>query len=70
VPSGWLGLPAVFAILVGACDAYVRLAVVASAAALAVGADIANPLIGLAITFVILRISCQSWHTVRSPRHR
>ena len=48
-------------------DAYVSLAVIASAAAVAVGADIADPLIGLAITLVILRITWQSWRTVRGP---
>jgi cation diffusion facilitator family transporter len=46
-------------------DAYVSLAVVASAAAVAAGAQIADPLIGLAITLVILRITAQSWRTVR-----
>jgi cation diffusion facilitator family transporter len=46
-------------------DAYVSLAVVASAAALAAGLDIADPLIGLAITLVILRITWRSWQTVR-----
>jgi len=46
-------------------DAYVSLAVVASAAVVALGLDIADPLIGLAITLVILRITWQSWGTVR-----
>jgi cation diffusion facilitator family transporter len=46
-------------------DAYVSLAVVASAAAVTIGVDIADPLIGLAITLVILRITRQSWRTVR-----
>jgi cation diffusion facilitator family transporter len=46
-------------------DAYVSLAVVASAAMIAVGAPIADPLIGLAITVVILRITWASWGTVR-----
>ena len=46
-------------------DAYVSLAVVASAAAVAIGLDVADPLIGLAITLVILRITWQSWRTVR-----
>jgi cation diffusion facilitator family transporter len=46
-------------------DAYVSLAVVASAAAVYAGLDIADPLIGLAITVVILRITRESWHTVR-----
>jgi cation diffusion facilitator family transporter len=48
-------------------DAYVSLAVVASAALVAIGADIADPLIGLAVTFVIARITWQSWETVRAP---
>ena len=46
-------------------DAYVSLAVVASAAVVAVGLDVADPLIGLAITLVILRITWHSWQTVR-----
>jgi len=46
-------------------DAFVSLGVVASAAAVALGLDIADPLIGLAITLVILRITWQSWGTVR-----
>jgi cation diffusion facilitator family transporter len=46
-------------------DAYVSLAVVASAAAVTIGVDLADPLIGLAITLVILRITWQSWRTVR-----
>jgi cation diffusion facilitator family transporter len=52
-----------------AADAYVSLAVIASAAVVAVGAPIADPLIGLAITLVILRITWQSWHTVRGHHH-
>ena len=47
-------------------DAYVSLAVIASAAAVALGASIADPLIGLAITIVILKITRDSWATVRS----
>ena len=50
-------------------DAYVSLAVVASAAAVALGADVADPLIGLAITLVILRITWQSWLTVSGRTH-
>ena len=52
-----------------AADAYVSLAVIASAAVVAVGAPLADPLIGLAITLVILRITWQSWHTVRGHDH-
>jgi cation diffusion facilitator family transporter len=50
-------------------DAYVSLAVIASAAAVAVGLDAADPVIGLAITAVILRITWQSWQTIRAGRH-
>jgi cation diffusion facilitator family transporter len=50
-------------------DAYVSLTVVASAAAVAAGAQVADPLIGLAITVVILRITAQSWRTVRDGHH-
>ena len=49
-------------------DAYVSLAVVASAAAVALGATILDPVIGLAITLVILRITWQSWQTVSAHR--
>jgi cation diffusion facilitator family transporter len=51
-------------------DAYVSLAVVASAAVVAVGLPIADPLIGLAITAVILRITWQSWRIVRDDGHQ
>src|SRR3954453_16898037 len=47
-------------------DSYVSLAVIASAAVVAIGLPIADPLIGLAITLVILRITWQSWRTVRA----
>jgi cation diffusion facilitator family transporter len=50
-------------------DAYVSLAVIASAVVVAIGAPIADPLIGLAITLVILRITWQSWRTVRGHDH-
>ena len=50
-------------------DSYVSLAVIASAGALAAGLDILDPLIGLAITVVILRITWQSWRTVRGHGH-
>jgi cation diffusion facilitator family transporter len=46
-------------------DSYVSLAVIASAAVVALGAPVADPLIGLGITAVILRITWQSWGTVR-----
>jgi cation diffusion facilitator family transporter len=50
-------------------DAYVSLAVVASAAVVALGLQVADPLIGLAITLAILRITWQSWQTVRGREH-
>jgi cation diffusion facilitator family transporter len=50
-------------------DAYVSLAVIASAAVVAIGLPVADPLIGLAITVVILRITWESWRTVRGHDH-
>jgi divalent metal cation (Fe/Co/Zn/Cd) transporter len=49
-------------------DAYVSLGVVASAAVVGLGLDVADPLIGLVISLLILRITWQSWRTVRPPR--
>jgi divalent metal cation (Fe/Co/Zn/Cd) transporter len=46
-------------------DAYVSLAVVASAIGVGAGLQAADPLIGLGITVVILRITLDSWKTVR-----
>jgi cation diffusion facilitator family transporter len=46
-------------------DAYVSLAVVASALAVSFGLTAADPLIGLGISALILRITWQSWQTVR-----
>jgi cation diffusion facilitator family transporter len=50
-------------------DSYVSLAVVASAIVVALGAPIADPLIGLAITAVILRITWDSWRTISGHEH-
>lgn len=47
-------------------DGFVSLAVVASAVVVAIGLRIADPIIGLAITLVILRITWQSARTVRA----
>lgn len=47
-------------------DGFVSLGVIASAALVALGAPIADPLVGLAITFVILRITWDSLRTVRA----
>jgi len=46
-------------------DAFVSLGVVASALVVGLGVEIADPLIGLAITLVILKITWDSWRTVR-----
>jgi cation diffusion facilitator family transporter len=46
-------------------DAFVSLGVLASAAFVALGAPLADPIIGLVITLVILHITWESWHTVR-----
>jgi cation diffusion facilitator family transporter len=47
-------------------DAYVSLAVVISAVSVSLGAPIVDPLVGLAITFVIMRITWASWRTVHA----
>jgi cation diffusion facilitator family transporter len=50
-------------------DGFVSLGVLASAAVVAAGVPIADPIIGLVITLIILQITWQSWHTVRAePR--
>jgi divalent metal cation (Fe/Co/Zn/Cd) transporter len=46
-------------------DAYLSLGVIASAIVVVLGAPLADPIIALAITLVILRITWQSWSTVR-----
>jgi cation diffusion facilitator family transporter len=50
-------------------DAYVSLAVIASALAIAAGAPILDPVLGLGMTVVILRITRESWRTVRGHPH-
>ena len=45
-------------------DGFVSLGVIGSAAVVALGVKIADPLIGLAITALILRITWQAWRTV------
>ncbi len=51
-------------------DAYVSLGVIASAGVVALGIGVADPLIGLAISAVILRITWHSWRTVREGPQR
>jgi cation diffusion facilitator family transporter len=50
-------------------DAIVSAGVILSAIAVARGAPIADPIIGLLITALILRITWQSWNTVRGHDH-
>ena len=45
-------------------DGFVSLGVVASAGAVALGAEIADPIIGLLITVVILKITWDSWRVI------
>jgi divalent metal cation (Fe/Co/Zn/Cd) transporter len=47
-------------------DGFVSLAVVASAIFVALGVQVADPLIGMVVTIVILRITWQSYLTVRA----
>ena len=47
-------------------DGFVSLGVVLSAILVASGAQIADPIVGLVITLVILRITWESWNTVRT----
>ena len=49
-------------------DGFVSLGVVVAAAAVAVGIPRADPLVGLAISALILRITAQAWRTVRADR--
>ncbi len=50
-------------------DGYVSLGVIASAAFVAVGLQLADPIIGLAMTAVILKITWDSWRTIRGGSH-
>jgi cation diffusion facilitator family transporter len=49
-------------------DGFVSLGVVASATVVALGAPIADPVIGLAITTVILKITWDAWQTIYGGR--
>ena len=50
-------------------DGFVSLGVLLSAFLVALGAQIADPIIGLAITLMILRITWQSWQTITGRDH-
>ncbi len=47
-------------------DGFVSLGVLASAAVVAIGLNLADPIIGLVITLVILQITWESWRTISS----
>jgi divalent metal cation (Fe/Co/Zn/Cd) transporter len=49
-------------------DGLVSLGVVVSAGLVAAGVDVADPLVGLAITGLILRVTVQAWRTIRADR--
>jgi len=49
-------------------DGFVSLGVIVSAVLVAAGLPRADPIVGLAITLVILKITWDSWHTVRHSR--
>jgi cation diffusion facilitator family transporter len=49
-------------------DGFVSLGVIASAAIVALGAPIGDPIIGLIITLIILEITWNSWRTVRAAK--
>jgi cation diffusion facilitator family transporter len=50
-------------------DGFVSLGVILSAALVAAGLPVADPVIAIVITGVILRITWQSWRTVRGREH-
>jgi len=47
-------------------DGFVSLGVIASAGVVALGVDVADPIIGLLITVVILKITWDSWRVIRA----
>jgi len=49
-------------------DGLVSLGVIVSAVAVAAGVEMADPLVSLAITALILRITWQAWQTIRSAQ--
>jgi cation diffusion facilitator family transporter len=47
-------------------DGYVSLGVIASAALVALGWEEGDPIVGLLITLVILKVTWDAWHTIRA----
>ena len=50
-------------------DGFVSLAVVLTAALVAIGLERADPVVGIAITLVILKVTRDSWQTIRRGIH-
>ena len=50
-------------------DGFVSLGVVLTAALVALGLERADPIVGMAITLVILKITWDSWRTIRHGIH-
>jgi cation diffusion facilitator family transporter len=50
-------------------DGFVSLGVIASAAVVSLGLRVADPIVGLLITLIILKITRDSWNTVRGNVH-
>ena len=50
-------------------DGFVSVGVIGSAVVVALGVPVADPIIGLLITAVILKIAWDSWWTVRANGH-
>ena len=50
-------------------DGFVSVGVIASSAVVAAGMPMADPIIGLAITLVILKVTWDAWWTVRGAGH-
>jgi divalent metal cation (Fe/Co/Zn/Cd) transporter len=50
-------------------DGFVSLGVIGSAIVVALGAPIGDPIIGLAIALVIIKITRDSWRTISTSRH-
>jgi cation diffusion facilitator family transporter len=50
-------------------DGFVSLGVIASAALLALGLEVGDPIVGLLITLVILKVTWDAWRTIRDDVH-
>jgi divalent metal cation (Fe/Co/Zn/Cd) transporter len=50
-------------------DGFVSLGVIASAALVALGWEVGDPIVGLLITIVILKVTWDAWRTIRVGVH-